>query len=175
MGDLKVTLFSTRTTRRTPLMIHARLGHGECVGLLLAYGAEVNATDINGKTALMHAVYGRDPRCVDCMKLLLAYGADPNMIARGNCNATALHIAAGTGQTPACVTLLLACGADVDAQTQRGRTPLLVAVLHGHLRIAQVLLHHGAEDIEDDDGVSLFLIHRAAMEKSFRGASLKRV
>ena len=50
-------------------------GHLSCLDVLLSHGCELNATDTNGRTALMEAVFKRR---VCCVKSLLKRGADVN-------------------------------------------------------------------------------------------------
>jgi len=57
----------------TAIHMAAQLGHNLCLGILLKYGADVNARDFLGRTPLMAAVAtGRS----DIIKLLLDNGAD---------------------------------------------------------------------------------------------------
>lgn len=62
---------------RTPLMVAINNGHDEIARLLIEAGAEVNATDREGMSALMYAIYKGDKNA-DLIKLLLERGADPN-------------------------------------------------------------------------------------------------
>ena len=103
---------------------------------LLAAGANIDATDDHGMTALqLSCYYGRGL----IVEALLASGADPNVrLAEWDC-ATPLHIAADctrpdtdrpertlAGKAVA-VRKLLAAGADPCAADAKGRTPLHVA------------------------------------------------
>jgi len=58
----------------TPVIVAAKEGHLECVGVLLGYGASINARDFDGWTALMWASCNGHTSCV--MKLL-EWQADP--------------------------------------------------------------------------------------------------
>jgi ankyrin repeat protein len=87
----------------------------EMVTLLLAKGAEINASDTNGLTPLFLAA-GWSPR-PEIVKLLLAKGAEIN--ARVATGQTPLMIAAGFS-SPEIVTLLLAKGADPQAKDKGG-------------------------------------------------------
>ena len=86
--------------------------------LLLRAGADVNARDQDGSTALMLA---RTPPMV---KFLLAHGAEVDL--RNKNGDTALLRDAGSDR--GIVNALIAGGADVNAKDKRGRTALIIAV-----------------------------------------------
>ena len=65
---------------RPALMTAASLGYSEIVRLLLANGADVNARDAGGGTALIWAC---NDGHIDCTRLLLAAGADPGLRNNG--------------------------------------------------------------------------------------------
>ena len=145
----------------------------EAVRTLLGEGADVNAVQPDGATALHWAAYRND---LDTTDLLIGAGADVNAV--NELSATALWLAAGNGspamiarlldagaqpnaalpegETPImtasrtgnvdAVRLLLAAGADVDAvETSRGQTALMWAVSQGHHGIISELIAHGAD------------------------------
>jgi hypothetical protein len=96
------------------LMTAALLGHTEIVQLFLEKGADVNAKDNDGWTALMIAA---EKGHSEIVQLLLEKGADVN--AKDNDGVTALMFAAANGHTEI-VQLLLEKGADVNAETNDG-------------------------------------------------------
>ncbi len=98
----------------TPLMIAAEIGSVEAMRLLLDRGADINAQNAFGSTALMWSV--SDPAKV---RLLLAHGADVNLTARSG--RTALIVAGFTNPSADVVRLLLAKGAKVDSHGQAAR------------------------------------------------------
>jgi ankyrin repeat protein len=105
---------------------------------MLDQGADANARDARGDTALMlAAVYGG----TDSMRLLLDRGADVN--ATNNSGATALMRAAAND---AKVRLLLRRGADVHARSSFGNTALLLAArpANSHATVKR-LLEYGAD------------------------------
>lgn len=76
----------------SPLHLAAEQGHLDAVNLLLRYGADVEARDSDGATALEKASSeGHD----DVVKLLWHYGAD--FEAKGSDGATALEKASSVG------------------------------------------------------------------------------
>ncbi|MBW3623980.1 MAG: ankyrin repeat domain-containing protein [Armatimonadetes bacterium] len=91
------------------------------VKLLLAHGADVNATDIHGETPLFRAVsQGHD----EMVELLLERGANPNVPSRSG--ETPLHRAAQKRRL-ALLPILLSQGAVMEVKDHRGLTPLQVA------------------------------------------------
>jgi ankyrin repeat protein len=130
---------STPTTRRdvpdeSPLMLAALRGNMDAVDRLIAQGAEVNATNRAGGTALMTAaIQGHS----EVVRLLISKKATVN--AKNNKGWTALMYAAWNGHTDV-VKTLLAKGAEVNAQNNEGWTALMYATWKGQLATVQVLL-----------------------------------
>lgn len=128
----------------------------DIVELLLATGADVDAKDHFGGTALI-AASSRGRK--DIVELLLARGADVNakacvtssMVVNGvlpkpYCH-TALILAAQYGHKEI-VELLITAGADVNAKTggDGSRTALRVASQYGHKDIMDLLRRAGAKE-----------------------------
>lgn len=166
---------------RTVLINAAARGDLNVVKLLLARGADVNAKDNKGYTALQHAI---EARYDDVSELLLNHPKlDPN--ARGLNNVTtlmtyvwrerkdavqklldrgadvnaqdydgdsALHGAAQNGNIEI-IDLLVAKGANLNLKNKVGGTPLMWAAVYGHENAARRLLEHGADpSLKDADG-----------------------
>jgi hypothetical protein len=111
--------------------------------LLIANGANVNASDHGNATALWYAVRTGnrnigDTRLID---LLLARGADPNITAE--CRLTPLMHAVDRGDATV-VRVLLEHGADVNGVTAEGYTALMAAAALGWPEIVSILLNQGA-------------------------------
>ena len=86
--------------QKTPLMVAAHSANVEAVTLLLEKGAELEAKDSRGNTALMLAAGGwgykgkdKKEKCLEVVKTLLERGADPN--ACGKRGQTAMRYALG--------------------------------------------------------------------------------
>ncbi len=116
------------------IFLMAGLGKAKAVRRLVRHGADVNAKDSTGLTALQMAIIKDQHGTV---KEMLQLGADPN-VHTGKHNQTALHTAALQGNA-AIVQLLLAHGADPNAKGNDGITPLLLAANQGHLGVARLL------------------------------------
>jgi len=111
----------------------AENGLTNIVQWILNAGADVNAKDHYGWTALMFA----SNRCHNaCVKLLLDNGADVN--AKSNAGWTVLMDASYYGHE-ACVRLLLANGADVNAKTNIEQTALMWVSHNRHKDIVELL------------------------------------
>ena len=120
------------------LFIAIRNGDHAQVTKLLRAGTEVNSTDSDGTTALMHSVIESDVRM---MKLLIDGGANVN--ARNTLDSTALMYAA-TNLTK--TRLLLDAGADVKVTGKHGATPMSVAVTaDGSTPVLKLLIAKGAQ------------------------------
>jgi hypothetical protein len=117
----------------------AAQGHTAVVQTLLAKGADGNAVDRDGKTALMLAAFEGHTATV---QVLLANGVQANV--KDKEGATALMLAASQGHTDV-VQALLAKGADVNLQNSTGQTALMLAVVGGHGSAIQALLLKGAD------------------------------
>ena len=126
------------------LLEAASSGNKAMVEELLSKGANVNAKDADGNTALHSLSYSN----IETVKLLIAKGANVN--ARNAYGKTPLHVAAalpwyimGNGYIQISA-LLIANGADVNAADEEGNTPLFSAVYLGSLASIKLLLAHGA-------------------------------
>ena len=152
----------------TPLMHAAARGSATpIVELLLDNGAQVNAHDDSGVTALMEAAKFNWSWNV---KLLINRGAQVN--ARSNYGLTPLTIAAlprydHPVRELAIVKLLLEGGAEVDGRDSNGRTPLALSAGHSYKPdIVALLLDHGAEvNAPDRNGVTPLML--AVHERGF--------
>ena len=117
------------------------------VQTLLAEGADIEARDNDGDTALHMAAIQASPAVIAA---LIAGGADPNALSTSD--QTPLFHAAEHGNLPA-VKALLAAGADVNARNKDGHTPLFYAVDQDRRPVVEALLAAGADlAVRDKDG-----------------------
>jgi len=109
-------------------------GQTKQVEALLRKGADANAQNRAGRTALMFAIINLRAATV---KTLLEFGADVNIQAAG-CGCTPLILAACSGDI-GITRALLKRGADAGRVSGSGRTALMVAVEHGYTAISELI------------------------------------
>ena len=155
------------------------------VSTLLRTGADVNAAQVDGTTALHWAAYHEDAETVALLikaganvnavnrygvpplaqactsgnaaivKLLLDAGADPNSTMKGG--ETVLMLAARSGSLDA-VKALLARDASTKVRERRGQTALMWAAAEGHTAVVRALIEAGADlNAKVDSGFTPFL------------------
>lgn len=135
-----VTSASHRSSSESAVADAAMRGDTAMVRLLLKSGADVNAAQADGMTALHWAAsHGEEAEA----RMLLAAGARVAALTR-NGNYTALHFSAKSGSA-AVVRVLLLAGADVMAATTTGgATALHFAAANGDALTVDALLDGGA-------------------------------
>ena len=129
----------------TPLIAAAFCGHIEVVRLLLARGADVEAVNSQGRSALVQAA---DQGHAEIVELLAHAGSAVDR--PGLFGQTALHLAAWQGHR-AVVQTLLACAARTDLRDDAGMTPLALACTEDVPEVVELLLAAGAP-VEDRSG-----------------------
>ena len=171
----------------TPLHLAAMDGNAAMAELLLAKGAEIDATDGGGWTPLMRAVANKHKKVVELLLakkanvnlamdigrtalhyavmnddlettgLLLSHQADTNVGSGGEYDPPPLHAA----QRVAMVELLLSNHANINARNKSGETALHTAALFNSKEIANALLLHKA-DVNAVDKTGRTPLHWAA-------------
>lgn len=116
--------------RETALMAAAAGGHVEVLQLLLQWGADPNAVDSLGRTALVYGIVAAQPEAV---RILLQTGARPNTADRNRRTPLMEAVSADSPRRREVegrlVELLAARGAQVNATAEDGWTPLMLALL----------------------------------------------
>ncbi|MGV8120346.1 MAG: ankyrin repeat domain-containing protein [Candidatus Xenobiia bacterium LiM19] len=119
----------------TPLIVAVEQDHFDTALYLLEKGAEANARDKEGYSAL-HVT-----RSLTMVTLLLSHGAEVD--AADNYGLTPLHNAVIEGCTEI-VEVLIEHGANVNSVEDKGFTPLKMAVEYKLPEIEMLLRRHGA-------------------------------
>lgn len=123
----------------TPLIQAVRSGAIDRVRELLRTGADVNATQGDGATALHWAAHRSD---LAATELLVRAGADVNRT--NELGATPLWLASLNGDA-AVAGALLAAGADPNRALASGETPLMTAARSGSVQTVTLLIDHRAD------------------------------
>ena len=129
----------------SPLLWASEFDHRDIVQLLYERGADVNAKDRKGITALHIAVQVGNKAVVE---LLLRQGANIEATER-EFGRTALMFAASYGRDSIAI-ILLQAGAIVSRTNHKGTTALSAAAVKGCAGVAKILLDSGA-DLETQD------------------------
>ncbi|MES2603733.1 MAG: ankyrin repeat domain-containing protein [Pseudomonadota bacterium] len=111
----------------------------EAVRRLIRAGADVNALQADGATALQWAAYNGD---TELAERLLKAGANPALANRNG--STPMWLAASHGDAAMLATLLEG-GADANEQLPLGRRPLMLAARSGVVAAVSELLERGAD------------------------------
>lgn len=124
----------------TPLIFAVDSCNVEMVKILIEAGANLDASDTSGRTALIHSVE-YDFGC-DVVEVLLEAGADTEL--KNKYGETALMVAT-MGCGPKIIQKLLDFGADVNACDNNGWTALFHASMFTCKEVVKQLLEAGAE------------------------------
>lgn len=136
---LTVTASALAADRTSPVPDAVQRRDAEAISRLLRQGADVNARQGDGATALSWAAHWND---VDVAERLIRAGADAN--AANDLGVTPLSLACTNGSATM-ADRLLGAGADPNRARKTGETPLMTAAYTGNLELVQLLLDHGAD------------------------------
>ena len=131
--------FASAAAADVSLADAAERGRAALVRTLVEGGADVNATQVDGMTALHWAAYHDDTATA---RLLVRSGADAD--AENRYGVRPLSLAASNGNA-GLIGLLLGAGADANAGLLGGETVLMTAARTGSLEAVEALLAHGAD------------------------------
>ena len=149
---------------QTPLMLAVEYGYGgdEVTNYLIEKGADLNAVNSEGNTALMLAIGRNNGKAVT---KLLAHGAAIDILNKDR--QSALHLASAGVRSKFVAALLamkpsVGTGVDVNGLDAKGRTPLMLAADNEGFvpdEVMQLLLSNGAKiDAQDPEGNTALLI-----------------
>ena len=141
LGTATALCLSVLLSAQAPTVIEAaRRGDTEAVRALLKQGADVNAAEGDGTTALHWAARAGHAELV---QMLVYAGANVKATTRLGAY-TPLMMAAQAGQSAA-VAALIAGGSDMKAASATGTTPLMFAAQSGDTKTATMLIEGGAD------------------------------
>src|SRR5688500_11804583 len=135
-----VLLLSAMTRVEAPVADAAMRRDVEQVRTLLKQGADVNAPQGDGMTALHWAAEHGDAALAE---MLIYAGARLTPVTRIGAY-TPLHLAGKAGSA-AVATVLIKAGADPNTRTASGAAPLHFAAASGNAATVAALLEHGAD------------------------------
>jgi len=116
------------------LLQAAKRGEVDTIGKLIKNGANINAQDSKGRTAIMNATYNND---VETAKILIKAGADVNIQDDMKNNP---FLYAGAEGYLDILELTIKAGADPAITNRYGGTALIPASEHGYVDVINVLL-----------------------------------
>ncbi|MEE2637567.1 MAG: ankyrin repeat domain-containing protein [Acidobacteriota bacterium] len=123
----------------TDIIERVKTGELDALRSLIEMGADVDATQGDGATAMHWAAHRNDHVAAD---LLITAGAHVGIA--NELGATPLWLAALNGSTPM-VRRLLDAGANPNAALKMGEQPLMTAARSGAAGVVELLLEHGAD------------------------------
>lgn len=143
----------------------ARLGRDDLIPVLLEAGADIEAADAKGHTALVLATYNGFETTAE---LLLGHGADPNGTTTSG---SPLMGVAFKGHI-AIARRLLAAGADPNLRNAAGQTAVMMGALFDRREIVALLLDAGADgDAVDAAGNDAPVWHACRATKASHSGS----
>ena len=149
------------------LLLAAETGELEKVVEAIQAGADINATNDKGSTALMIAVVCEHPSIAYYLlneAEVNGVRVKPDVNIQNENGATVLHAAASTGDKDM-VRMLVQAGADVTVKGPRSLDALWRAYLAGHMDVVKYLLEECNADVETTDGIGSTLLISAVSDR----------
>lgn len=151
----------TKKQVKDMLIKGARGNDSEKVRIALNLGADINATDEIGLTALHWAVKEDH---IDMVKYLISHGANVNITSPHSLE-TPLHTAAFNNKLSS-ADVLMENGADPSSKNKEGQTPLHISARVDALSLSELLIEKGA-DVNARDNSNSTPVHIGALCCSF--------
>lgn len=140
-----------------PYLVFAAMGKRlHLVNALIRAGASIDRNIGEGQTALFMSLLAPDAgRTADDRCALALLNASADSALRHESGAMPIHLAAASNYLRALQALLERRPQDVDAKTNVGITPLMMAATEGHAEAVRLLLQFGADrTLKDDEGLT---------------------
>jgi serine/threonine-protein phosphatase 6 regulatory ankyrin repeat subunit B len=132
----------------TPLMLASKNGSKEITAKLLSVGADLEAQDDDGWTAIYYAIYYGN---TEIFNQLLNNGALVEDVS--------LLIASSENGNREIIAKLIDCDVDVDIQDKNNYTPLICACENGNEHVVKQLIHARASvDIKNNNGSTSLML-----------------
>ena len=156
------------SSQKTALHVAAMHGNIQAIEVLLAHGADLNATDSNLSTPYVLALERNKPRAASRLleRMTAKKNEDRWLQVKGNIGPVddrslgkALRRFAKLGQADI-VEILLGNGADVNCRSRKGTTAVMKASEGGHLEVLDLLKDRGA-DFAAKDNLGEGALHHA--------------
>ena len=148
--NIKSLIETKDKENNTALILASKFGYIEVVKILIENGADINAKDNGGTTALMNASTEDDYINYEICKLLIENGANVNDKDLQGANALIYASTFGNYET---VKLLIENGVEINTQNKDGYTALMEAAISDDEEIVKLLIENGADiNIKNNDG-----------------------
>ena len=169
-ADVNVVLNSGGTS----LIRAARFHEVEMVRYLVNEGANVNAKDSHGETALHVGSRGEFTQSREILEFLIESGADPN--AQNNAGETPVHTVVRSYGSFERIVALKRAGADLDIRDFRGYTPIMRAIDLNKKAYVDGLIEAGARTdmltLEGETLLHIAVSHRKIIKSLINKTSL---
>nr|XP_015195735.1 PREDICTED: ankycorbin isoform X1 [Lepisosteus oculatus] len=139
LGKKGVNAVKLDSEGKSALHWAAAKGQVECLGAILAHGADASVLDASGSSPLHLAAKNNHQECA--LKLIQSKCVIEALDSTGK---TALHHAAAIGSVPI-VQLLCEHKCPVNIKDVDGCTPLLLSARHAHTEVCRSLIDHRAD------------------------------
>ena len=165
-GQIKAQLAmlppAQRKSANVPMPSEDEADYAKVIWTLVEHGADVNAQETGGRTALMVAAMNGKSLIVDA---LLGEGADPNIVAYDGM--APLTWACEKGHEAVARVLVNHVSCDCDARTSSGGTAAIFATYHGKTKVLAAVAERSDRcDLDAVDVSGEAAVHIAAYKKN---------